>query len=272
MLPATRVGDLQVRNGGTGDDAILLLHGMISTGDIFGEAFDSLTAKSRFAAPDLLGFGGSIDHERSRFSLDDQLDALDALLDSGLLGSGMITVGAHSMGSTVALAWAQRHPTRIRSLVCWGAPIQPSRTAAIQQLSGSMMASLFALNTDLARKACAVSCRHRLSAGWLAALAEPQLPVTIARAVPLHTWPAYRDSIDELVLNVDWRSLFDKATTHGIPLQLVWGDMDSVQDMPYVEDLVEYAPNATLEIIAGADHRLPLTHPLECVGHLGVAS
>ena len=103
------------------------------------------------------------------------------------------------MGVSLALRWAIRHPDRVVRVVGWGAPIYPSPSAARQQIAGSAMAKLFALDTHVAERACAVSCRHRAAAGWLSAVAEPRLPVAIARQVPLHTWPAYRDAVRHLL-------------------------------------------------------------------------
>lgn len=268
QLPVFRRGELSGRCGGSGDSVVLLLHGLISTGDIFGSAFDQLTNDNLIVAPDLLGFGRSFDRERTRFSLDDHLDALDTLMSTARLAERPVRIGAHSMGSTLALAWAARHPARVQSVVCWGAPIQPSRQAARERLAGSVMASLFALDSNIARRACAMSCRYRGAAGWLAALGAPRLPVPIARAVPLHTWPAYRDALDHLVLDVDWSDLIRRVADNQIPVRLVWGDRDSIADEAFVGDIRSDLPNVSDEIVCGADHRLPLTHPERCRTHL----
>lgn len=39
-LPGKRVGPLYARDGGSGDDAVELLRGLLATGDVFGGAFD----------------------------------------------------------------------------------------------------------------------------------------------------------------------------------------------------------------------------------------
>ena len=92
------------------------------------------------------------------------------------------------MGSALALRWAARHPDRIDRVVCWGAPIYPSPAAARAHISGSAVTRLFVVDPAWAARACAISCRHRVAAGWLTAATEPQLPTQVARAVPQHTW------------------------------------------------------------------------------------
>ncbi|NND02252.1 MAG: alpha/beta fold hydrolase [Acidimicrobiia bacterium] len=246
----------------------MLLHGLISTGDIYGSAFDDLANDRIVITPDLLGFGHSLSHTRTQFTLGDHLDALDALVDATDAADRPIRIGAHSMGSAVALAWAKRHPNRVESVLCWGAPMQRSRQSAIEHLSGSAMASLFALNTNLARQACAISCRHRETAGWFAALADPRLPIPIARAVPLHTWPAYRDALEHLVLDVDWSGLVEHASDNDIPVEFMRGNHDNTADQVFVDDLLGIWPITTHEVVPAADHRLPLTHPVLCRSRL----
>lgn len=76
-LAGTRstIGSLRVRQAGRGDQAIVLLHGLVTSGDAWGQGYDRLSYKQRLIVPDLLGFGGSLDTERSDFSLVAHLDA-----------------------------------------------------------------------------------------------------------------------------------------------------------------------------------------------------
>jgi pimeloyl-ACP methyl ester carboxylesterase len=45
------------------------------------------------------------------------------------------------------------------------------------------------------------------------------------------------------------------------PTTLVWGARDTVVPVAVAEAAVALAPHAELEVIADADHDLPLTHP-----------
>ncbi len=262
QLSGNKAGTLYARSGGDGETAIVLLHGLVSTGDVFGASYDQLANRSRLVVPDLLGFGRSIDEARAGFSAGAHLEALDELADRTGLLKRRWTIGAHSMGSALALQWAARHPERVDRVVCWGAPIYSSPEAARAQISGSAMTRLFVLDTKWAQRACAISCRHRSAAGWLTAAAEPRLPIPVARAVSQHTWPAYRDAMRDLVINTDWPGLLRQLDDNGISTELVWGSNDKVGDPEYARTII--GATASLTPIADADHHLPLTHPETC--------
>jgi pimeloyl-ACP methyl ester carboxylesterase len=264
-----RCGRLWARSLGGRGDAIVLLHGLISTGDAFGAAYDQLARTHRLVVPDLLGFGRSMDDEGTSFGVEAHLDALDEMAErTGLFESSRWTLGAHSMGVSLALRWALRHPDRVVRVVGWGAPLYPSPEQARSRIAGSAMARLFALDTELAARVCALSCRHRTAAGWLSAAAEPRLPVSVARAAPLHTWPAYRDAIRDLVLDVDWNELVGECDRHSVEVGLVWGAKDCVGDRSCAERLVERSRRGRVEVLDRGDHRLPLTNPTICIEQL----
>jgi len=269
ILPARRHGVLQARVAGDGDRAVILLHGLVSTGTIFGSGFDQLADTGQLVVPDLLGFGGSLDESRARFSVDDHLDALDELARcTGMFERKQWVIGAHSMGSALALRWAARHRSRVDAITCWGAPVYRSSAEVEARISGTLMTRLFVLDTKWARRACALSCRYRYLAGWLTVAVEPRLPVAIARAVSLHTWPSYRDAIRELVIETDWAALVGELDGDGIQLRFVWGDADPIGDRVFARELLSNAPHAAVVVVDGGDHQLPLAQPSRCLNHL----
>lgn len=235
----------------------MLLHGLVATGDIFGAAFDPLAETATLVVPDLLGFGRSLDESRSQFEPDDHLDALDDMLELLGLNQRPIVVGAHSMGGAVAIRWAHRRGSQVQSVTCWGPPVYRNAEGVDRALADAgLMARLFAANTAWARRACMLNCNHRTLAGLAATATTPSLPTRISMAASLHTWPAYRDAVDHLVADTQWRALVSDVTAQGTSVALVWGAADRIGDPGFARQF----PGAVVEIVEGAGHHLPLTH------------
>ena len=264
-LPSKRCGSLHVRSGGTDGPVIVLLHGLVASGDIFGAGFDTLTDSHTLVVPDLLGFGRSLDDSRDSFTVDDHLNALDETLELLGLANKQLVIGAHSMGAALALPWAARLGPRVQTVVSWGAPSYPDTIAIDSALASSgLMAKAFAGSNRTARAACHLNCRHRTSMGWVAAAASPSLPVAIARMASLHTWPAYRDAIELVIGTSKWADLASTVASNHTSIQMTWGMNDSIGDPEFARSLTDM----TVQLVPGADHHLPLTHPDLCVEQL----
>lgn len=245
---------------------------MMSSGDCFGAAFDVLARDHRLVVPDLLGFGRSMGAGES-FGLADHLDALDAMVDD--LGSrgARRWIGGHSMGGVLALHWAARHAELVERVVTWGAPLHTSREGALAAIARmGVLERLFALDTPLARALCAWSCEHRELAGWLAAAANPDVPVPLARQSSLHTWPAYRGALEEIILVSDWQPALAALDAHGVPVVLGRGARDPVADPGLAGTLAARFATVTAVTHPTAGHELPLADPSWCVAEVAAAS
>lgn len=267
-----RAGPLAVRTAGAGTPVVLLLHGLVASGEVFGAGFDPLATDGRLVVPDLLGFGGSMDMARERFDLDVQLEALDAMAQALGLGEVPLVVGAHSMGALVGLHWAARHATRVQRVVTWGAPLYRDPAEAERHVRGlGPWARLLALEGPIARRACAWMCAHRDAASWLAVAAYPRLPVALARQGVLHTWPAYRDAMSGVILHGGWAEPLRRLDEAGVPVVLAAGRRDPVPVPGRAGELARAHRRIRVAEHPDAAHDLPLADPGWCVSLLRAA-
>lgn len=267
-LQIRRHGALSYRRTGPddADTGVVLLHGLVATGDIFGSTPTLLGTRHRVIVPDLLGFGRSLDEHRTDFSTTAHIDALDDLI-AHELGDRTIRIGAHSMGSALALRWAATHPNRTDRVVCVGAPIWPDAGSAEAALSrlGPMGKSLV-LDRRLARAVCSLNCRHRTLAGILAAAIAPRWPLPVARQASLHTWPAYIAALEDQIIDCPWRELMHALADANVPVLLIRGEDDTVGDCAAQQALAE-EPGVVMMTVEG-DHTLPASHPTLLVNAL----
>jgi pimeloyl-ACP methyl ester carboxylesterase len=98
-----------------GGPAVVLLHAFPLSRAMWRPQAEALQGDYRVIAPDLRGFGGSRGFTDAP-SVETMADDVAALLDE-LKVAGPVVLGGLSMGGYVALAFARRHPARLRSLV-----------------------------------------------------------------------------------------------------------------------------------------------------------
>lgn len=94
---------------------LVLLHGFPLSNHMWEPQRTALRTECRLVLPDLRGHGGTSNFDGTP-SLDQMADDVGLLLDA--LGiSEPVVLGGLSMGGYVALAFARRHPRRLRALV-----------------------------------------------------------------------------------------------------------------------------------------------------------
>jgi pimeloyl-ACP methyl ester carboxylesterase len=120
-----------------GDEpAIVFLHGLggASSEEFPQTARHRLLADSRAVLIDFLGFGYSEAPADFGYTMEEQADSVAALLDD--LGLSGVNVVGHSMGGSVAISLAARHPrSNLRTV---GAGLCPRRAhSACSRLAGA---------------------------------------------------------------------------------------------------------------------------------------
>ena len=83
---------------------------------ILQRTLDALSRQMRVIAPSMRGFGGTPPSDRDELSMDAMADDVASILDARGV-TDPVVLGGLSMGGYVALAFARRHPQRLRALL-----------------------------------------------------------------------------------------------------------------------------------------------------------
>ncbi len=255
-----RAGPLSVRVAGAKSPVFVVLHGLTASGDTFGGGFDVLAEHGTLVAPDLLGFGQSLDVGRDDFSLEAHLDALDVMLDTLGVAQGPLVVVGHSMGAVLALHWAARRRC-VQRVVAFSAPLYESEGEARRHISRmGPLEKFFALESPLAHWTCSTMCALRPAAQWLAVAISPAWPVQIARQGVLHTWPAYLGGMNGILLRPGWREAIEALSAREVPIVLANGADDPVPVAGLADELAAQLPYVRPVIHPEAGHDLPVSY------------
>ena len=140
--------DLYFETHGAGRP-LILLHGGLGSGEMFGPTLPKLAEQHQVITPDLQGHGRTADIDRP---LDVRLmaDDIAALIDH--LGLERPDVVGYSMGGGVALHTAAKYPAKVRRLVAASANIRPDAIYAemrVQQGQVNAAAAEFMKDTPM---------------------------------------------------------------------------------------------------------------------------
>lgn len=235
---------------------MLLLHGLGSSANLWVPLAEQLASNGNaIVAPDLLGFGRSR-RIGTRFSLHDQVDALQRLIKRE--GAEQLEVIAHSYGCLVAVALVSGTPVGVRRLVLVSPPVfADPDTARLRLAQRSWLARLTLTNERLAGLACGLMCLGRGLLGRLAPWLARELPPELARDGLQHSWPAYRDSLSAIFADTHLPSWLERPA-----LETVVVVADGDETTPPTEILGRgYDGVRVLQLPGG--HLLPLTAAAE---------
>jgi haloalkane dehalogenase len=95
-------------------DPILLLHGEPTWGYLYRRFIPPLSRYGTVVVPDHMGFGKSETPQDREYVFRDHVDNLEGLIDH--LGMHDITIVGQDWGGTIGVAYALRHPDRVKRL------------------------------------------------------------------------------------------------------------------------------------------------------------
>jgi pimeloyl-ACP methyl ester carboxylesterase len=113
---------------------VLLLHGWMNSWAVWRDMIELFGRDFRMYALDFLGFGDSGD-QASEFSVDNFTQMVNTFMDRmGIVKAPLV---GHSMGGTVALNAALRHPERVVKVTVVGSPIEGKSLSPLLKLAAN---------------------------------------------------------------------------------------------------------------------------------------
>lgn len=263
--PTSGTAALAYRMEGSGRPATVLLHGLFASGRYWGAAYDTLARESTLLVPDLAGFGRSME-VTDGFGPEAHADLVARnIVEVGVAGQPVV-IGAHSLGCLVAIEMARRHPDLVAGIVAFSPPLYTDGAAARRWLKGANpLMRLFIASPSLSEAACNWVCEHRQIAARLGRMARPELPAPLAEDRVKHTYRSYSQTLAKVVVSAGAAGSIEDVAA---PIQLVAGADDDLVDREFLRQLSQRHPHVSLEVWPDAEHELPLTHPVACVGEV----
>ncbi|TRW78858.1 alpha/beta fold hydrolase [Mycolicibacterium sp. 018/SC-01/001] len=245
---------LAYRDEGSGDEVLLLIHGMAGSSDTWRSVIPQLSKRYRVIAPDLLGHGRSA-KPRSDYSLGAFTVFLRDLLDE--LAIPRATVVGQSLGGGVAMQFAYQHREYCRRLILIS-------SGGLGQDVGWTLRLLSAPGAELVLPIIAPQPVVRIGEAlrrWFSAH-------SIQSPRGAEMWSAYASLSDRqtraaflrtLRSVVDYRGQAVSALnrlylTSELPTLVIWGEDDQIIPVEHGRALAEQRPACRLELLPGVGH------------------
>lgn len=239
----------------------VMVHGSPTWSFLYRKLIVSLRRDGRRAvALDHLGFGRSDKpHRQGEYSLDRHASLFESLLDRLDLRDVILVV--HEWGGPIGLAWAIRHPDRVKALVVLNSFVDPldespEARVALLRAPGASDLLLKGAHRSLQRAVRADATGRRLTSDELRGYEEPHPSwdsrtgiLAFARAVAgarRDATRAFGDAID-----AGLSQLADK------PALIAWGMEDEVLSLSSLSRWRARLPHASVLELEGVGHLVP---------------
>ncbi|MBX9244439.1 alpha/beta fold hydrolase [Actinotalea ferrariae] len=223
-------GDVLADRVGKSPARVLALHGWGRSGADFARVLEGTDA----LAVHLPGFGPTEPPPEVWGSVE-YADHLAAALE-GLEGSGPYVVVAHSFGGRVAVRLAASRPHLVDSLVLTGVPLvratSPPRPRPALRLAKRLHAA------HLLPEGVVDRLRRRGGS------ADYQAAQGVMRGVLVR------------LVGEDYREDLARVAAAGVPVDMVWGELDDAAPLAGARLAAELLPGARLVVVPGAGHLL----------------
>lgn len=229
---------------------IVLLHGMAASTRYWDNLTPALSQNHRVIALDLLGFGHSPKPKNVTYDSATHLESVLETLDKLGVQFPVILVG-HSMGALLALKLAVQHPDKVSKLVLLAMPIFDLVTAAEAK-------DVITRKTKVRELAFFGNSSHVLCVSWctllrpvtrhVAPLYLKYLPKLVAQDSLLHTWQAFSESLDHVIIHQDAHTDLAALT---LPTTLIYGNHDTLTDVTTIQNLSKIGTHIVTTSVQG---------------------
>ena len=233
------------REQGSGPVA-LFVHGFPLDSTMWLDQIADLSDIRRCVAPDLRGFGGSTPTTEADLSMERHANDMVAFLDA--LEIDRVDLVGFSMGGYIALAFAERHPNRLRSLAMVDTKSAPDSEAGRE-----------------GRDAAAA----RVTADGRSALASDLIGVLLDESASLWTRARFRTMVEatptETIVAAlkGMRDRPDRTSVLAglpVPVAVIVGESDAPTPVSEADQMASTA-GGRLTVIPDAGHMAPIEQP-----------
>ena len=203
---------------------VILLHGWLGSWGVWQKTMTHLHSDYRTYAMDFWGFGES-GKKRESYSINDFVSLVEQFMEQ--LGIVKAPIIGHSMGGTVSMSFAIKHPHRVTKVGVIGSPVKGNSLAFLLKLAGNQFIatlvhnSLWALKLGIRIAAPVVTKDRR----W---------PEMISADLSKTTLESFLLSIKSLH-NTD---LTEELKTIQIPIMAMYGAKDVIVN-PNQKDIIQ---------------------------------
>ena len=248
---------------GSGDETLLLIHGMAGTSETWRAVIPQLSQKYRAIAPDLLGHGQSA-KPRSDYSLGAFAVLLRDLLEE--LGISRATVVGQSLGGGVAMQFAYQHFDFCQRLVLISSGgLGPDVGWTLRLLSAPGVELLLPVIAPPPVVTAGNKLRSWFAAGGIQSPRGAEMWSAYSSLADSQTRQAFLKTLRSVV---DYRGQSVSALnrlhlTSDLPTMVIWGDQDRMIPIEHGYAVHEARPGCRLEVLTGVGHCPHVERPNE---------
>jgi len=181
---------------GTGEQKIVLLHGLTGALNYWKRDMDNITTTHSLLLVDLLGFGDS-PKPKSDYSISVQLQALELVLSKEAFNDGKTIICGHSMGAIISLALLEKHPNWFKAGVFISIPVYKDADEFKQIMSTHSFVDRIS-TSKFSKYICMI---HPI---FMSRAFKPDnLTDDVYEDAKKHHWQSYYYSLTEVILKTD---------------------------------------------------------------------